>query len=268
VSDPHELSRDRRSFLRDGALAGLGLGVLGVANSCGDASSGENRIVGPAPNPALASALSSKYILVDSNLQRNGTTVSLDSNFDASLSPGSFTTDLSFCGAVQFPSGRIFGGSAAHTPGENFCVKLGKDYANALALISKGNGNYQIEAGGDPQPLGAPWGIKLRERVAPGTAVTRLTGQAYDRGTGRLVYFTVSHDPAPIVVAGIVAGIVAVICGVIVLTEAIIDDCVHQAEVQCGHGNVKKITVNRTYGFSWSKGFKAGCGQECEIECK
>jgi hypothetical protein len=274
MSESHVNARSRRSFVRDGALVGLGLGTIGVASRCGDPPTDGGTSAGPAPDGALAGAAGPKWLVVDASLPRHGTSVSLDAHFDASLPPGSYASDIKLCGAAVFPGGRIFGGTPAPVsaikslaPAESYCVKLGKSYANALALVSRGGESYHVTAGGDPQPLGAPWDIRLRERIVPGTAVRRLTGWALDPSTGLYVHFTITHDPAPIVVIGIVAGIVALVCGAIVLTDEIKDKCINQANAQCGQRGVKKITVNRTYGFAWSKGFRAGCGTDCEIEC-
>jgi hypothetical protein len=116
--------------------------------------------------------------------------------------------------------------------------------------------------------LGAPHQVTLFERVVPGTSVVRLTGQIFDPKSNNRVNFTVTHDPAPIVVIAIVAGFAALICGGIVLTEAVLNNCIAQSHNQCGERGVKKITVKRHYGFGWGNGSPdIGCGQECQIEC-
>lgn len=202
-----------------------------------------------------------KYLVVDATETSSGVTVSLDAEFDVTQLLSNLTSDAVFSGTLLFASGER----------NRMRVVIAQKYASALSLVSvPGKANtFQIFAGKDPQPLDAPHVITINERIVSGTQVERITGQVFDPKSKLRVNFTVTHDPAPIVVAGIVAGIAAVICGAIVLTEAIIDNCTTQGAEQCGEGKVKKITVVRTYGFKWNEGSpEIGCGQNCEIECK
>jgi len=202
-----------------------------------------------------------KYLIVDATETSSGVTVSLDAEFDVTQPLSNLTSDAGFSGTLLFASGTQF----------PVRVVIAQKYASALSLVPvSGKANtFQIFAGQDPQPLNAPHIITIDERAVSGTQVERITGQVVDPKSKLRVNFTVTHDPAPVVVAGIVAGIAALICSAIVLTEAIIDNCTTQGKEQCGEGKVKKITVKRSYGFSWNAGSpQIGCGQDCEIECK
>jgi len=217
--------------------------------------------LGTKQRPAPAGQSSPKYLVVDATETSSGVTVSLDAEFDVTKPLSDLASDAVFSGTLLFASRKR----------NNMRVVIAQKYASALKLVPvPGEENtFKIFAGSDPQPLDNPHIITIDERVVSGTQVERLTGQVYDSVNDIRVNFTVTHDPAPVVVAGIVAGIAAVICGAIVLTEAIIDNCTTQGVEQCGKGKVKKITVNRKYGFIWNEGSpEIGCGQDCEIVCK
>jgi hypothetical protein len=207
------------------------------------------------PQPA------NKYVVGDASIV-NGPTVSLDLEGDGNRLSSPLEQDVVFNGVIQFPSGR-----------SSFIQQvIARDYANALSLVRKSEdpSKYHLIAGGALQPSdqpGQPHEISIfSERTVPGTSVQRVTGQLWDPKSQTRISFTVTHDPEPITIA-VVTLTAALICGAVVITEALLDNCVRRAAEQCGERGVRKIVVKRTYGFSWKGGPEVGCGQDCQIEC-
>jgi hypothetical protein len=218
-----------------------------------------------------------KYLLVDATELSEGTSVSLDRQLGSAEFADVVSRDVVFEGVVQFKSGQTIA----------LQQTIAQDYARALALVpvvpEKPN-TFHIVANGETQPSAtAPYEVVLYERKAADGSVVRLTGRIANiglkDGAGNAlkgsngedlktdVNFTVTHDPIDLVVIGLVGGLAALICGGVVLIDAIHNDCLKEAKEQCGKRGVKKITIKRSYGFSWKKGPDVGCGQHCEIEC-
>lgn len=217
-----------------------------------------------------------KYLLVDATELSEGTSVSLDLQLGSAEFADVVSRDVVFEGLVQFKSGN----SVA------LQQTIAQNYARALALIPvpEKPETFHIAADGEIQPSStAPYEVVLYERKAADGSVVRLTGQISNIGlkdaSGNVlkgsngedvktsVNFAVTHDPIDLAVIGLVGGLAALICGGIVLIDAILNDCLKEAKEQCGKRGVKKITIKRSYGFSWKKGPEVGCGQHCEIEC-
>ncbi|WOH51127.1 hypothetical protein [Bradyrhizobium sp. sBnM-33] len=217
-----------------------------------------------------------KYLLVDATEVSQGTSVSLDLQLGSAEFAEVVSRDVVFEGVVQFKSGQT--AALQQTVAQN--------YARALALVPVAGKPdvLHIVADGELQPSAkAPYEVTLHERKAVEGSVVRLTGQianiglkdasgiavvdAAKREVKTHVNFTVTHDPIDFGVIGLVGGLAALICGGVVLIDAILNDCLRDANAQCGTRGVKKITIKRSYGFSWKQGPDVGCGQTCEIEC-
>jgi hypothetical protein len=217
-----------------------------------------------------------KYLLVDATELSEGTSVSLDLQLGSAEFADVVSRDVVFEGVVQFKSGKKV----------DLQQTVAQNYARALALVPvpERPDTFHIAANGETQPsTTAPYEVVLYERKAADGSVVRLTGQIANIGLkdelGNVlkdpnggdvkthVNFTVTHDPIDLAVIGLVGGLAALICGGVVLIDAILNDCLKEAKEQCGKRGVKKITIKRSYGFSWKKGPDVGCGQHCEIEC-
>jgi len=209
--------------------------------------------------PPVVALPSNKYLLCDAAIVQ-GPAVSLDMEVNENRLSPPFAQDVVFNGIVQFPFGR------------NSLIQqiIARDYANALSLVrdSTDPNKYRIFAGEVAQPSDQPQPheITLFERAVKGTSVQRATGQVWDPKSGARISFTVTHDPIEIGV-GIVALTAALICGGIVIVQEILDHCTQHAQAMCGTRGVRKIVIQRKYGFSWKGGPEIGCGEDCQIEC-
>jgi hypothetical protein len=198
----------------------------------------------------------SSWLLVDATDVSSGATASLEAVMDVNVQLAGLESDVVLTGRLVVASGKSL--SLRETIDRNFLRN-----ASLVAVPGKPN-TYNVVAGGVALPKEGPWEIIYKERMLPGTKISRITGQIFDPKNNRRVNFTGSSDPLPVVV--VIAGAAVVICGAVVLMEAVLDDCVKRGQNECGKRGLKTVIVERTFGFSWKRG-EFGCGQECKIEC-
>lgn len=189
VHSETEAELGRREFVRAATLLSAGVGMSALAG-CAD----DGNILTPAQDVIAGR----KWIRFDSVDPNTGVFTSVDAYSDTIESV--FSSDVEWNGHAVLNSGEIIPVNVA----------IDQDAANSISLVSLGNGLYRLEAGGIPQPPGAPYEIHITERTIPGTEVLVFTGYSLDPSTGKKVMFSITHDPLPLwVILAIMAAIIA-----------------------------------------------------------
>jgi hypothetical protein len=219
----------RRGFLRSMALMGTGAGVTALMGACSDGTDVTGSIRTDVEN-------GTKWVRVDAFDADSGEFFAYEGIAEDPES--ALTSDFELSGYSVSSSGQI----------DSLTLVVEKDSANALSLVSAGSNLYHIEAGGVPQPPGAPYEIHFVERTVTGTNVIVLTGYSIDPTTDKRVTFSITHDPLPILIVAAIAAAIAALGGGAALRTACGDRGGKFVVKLTGSGFTVSIVCNHAQG--------------------